>query len=85
MMIRRGNGASGRRKGKDTSRLDTSDLRKNRCQFLRRNNFQLRIGAVARLFVGTPSAELRRVTKAAPLHVLVSDFHDQFGPQGLPR
>ena len=37
---------------------------KNLCQFLRRNHFELRIGAVAGLLVGAPSAKLRHVTEA---------------------
>ncbi len=57
----------------------------NRHQLLRRNDFELGIGAVARLLVGAPSAKLRHVTEAAALHVLVGDFDHQLGPQRLPR
>jgi hypothetical protein len=45
-------------------------------QFLRRHDFQLRVRAIARLFVGTPPAELRDVTKAVPLHVIVCNLGD---------
>src|SRR5258706_9835654 len=57
----------------------------NRCQFLRRNDFELGVRAVAGLLVGSPSAELRRMTEAASLHVVVSDFHHQFGAHPFPR
>src|SRR5439155_15546481 len=30
-------------------------------------------------------SKVRHVTETRSLHVLVSDFHHQFGPQGLPR
>ena len=43
------------------------------------------IGAVARLFVCSPSAELRDMTEAAALHVIVRDLYHQFGPQWFPR
>ena len=58
--------------------------RENCCELLRRNYFELGISAVDRLFVWPPSAEVRHMTEAASLHVLVSDFHNQFGPQWLP-
>jgi len=54
-------------------------LRKNRRQLLRRDDFELGIGTVARFFVCSPPAELRDMAKAASLHVVVSDFHYQFG------
>ena len=60
-------------------------MRENRCQFLRWYDFELVIGAVARLFVSSPSAELRDMTEAAALHVIVSHFHHQFGSQWFPR
>src|SRR5882724_10480962 len=58
---------------------------KNRCQLVRRNHFELRIRAVARLLVRAPSAKMRHVPEASALHVLISDFHHQLGPQRLPR
>ena len=58
---------------------------KNCRQFLRRNNFKLTVGTVAEFFIHSPSAELRRVTKAISLHVIVSNFQNQFRPQWLPR
>jgi hypothetical protein len=57
----------------------------NRFQLLRRNDFELGIGAVAGLFVRSPSAELRRMTESASLHMVVSDFHHQLGSQWFPR
>ena len=57
----------------------------NRFQLLRRNDFELGIGAVAGLFVRSPSAELRRMTESASLHMVVSDFHHQLGSQCFPR
>ena len=53
----------------------TEDL----CQLLRRDNFELGIGAVARLLVRAPPSKLRYVTEAAALHVVVSDFDHQLG------
>ena len=50
-----------------------------------RNNFQLVVSAIGRLFVGTPSAELRGMAEAVALHVVVGDFDHQFRPQRLPR
>ena len=60
-------------------------MRKNRSQLLRRNDFELGIGAVAGLLVGSPPAELCHMTEAASLHVIVSDFHHQFRSQWFPR
>src|SRR5262249_47474237 len=57
---------------------------KNGCQFEWRNDFELRICAVARLLVRTPPAKLCQVAESGTLHVFVSDFDDQFGPQRLP-
>ena len=60
-------------------------MRENYGEFLRGNYLELGIGAIAGLLVGSPPAEVCHVTEAASLHVLVSDFQNQFGPQGLPR
>lgn len=57
---------------------------KNLFQFLRRNHFELCIGAVGWFFIAPPSSELCGMTKAAALHVVVSDFHYKFGSQRLP-
>src|SRR5213076_2966119 len=35
--------------------------------------------------VASPPAELRRVAKAAPLHVIVRDLDDELGAERLPR
>src|ERR1041384_3621466 len=51
---------------------------------LRRNYLELIIGAIARAFVLAPSSKLRGVTKAAALHVIVSDFNHKLRPQRLP-
>ena len=60
-------------------------LRKNRCQFLRWNDFELGISTAGWLFVRAPPAELRDVAEAASLHVVVSDFRHQFGAHRFPR
>src|SRR5579864_685217 len=73
------------KKGEKKLKFDSATLRENRCQLLRRNHLKLRIRAVAGLLVLAPSAELRRVAEPVSLHVVVSDFHDQFGAQGFPR
>src|SRR5262249_13347332 len=54
------------------------------CQFLRRDYFELGVGTINWLFVCSPSAELGHVTEAASLHVLVRDFHHEFGPHWFP-
>ncbi len=48
---------------------------KNGFQLVRRNNFKLLVGAIAWPFVGTPPPELRHMTEARALHMLVRDFH----------
>src|SRR5690349_18456836 len=58
---------------------------KNRFQFLRRNDFELGVCAVAGFFVRSPSSELRRMPEAASLHVVVCDLHHEFGSQWFPR
>lgn len=55
---------------------NSSSLGKNCRQFLRRNNFKLGVGTITRLFVRSPSAELRRVPEAISLHVIVSNFYN---------
>src|SRR5579871_4942723 len=82
MTIRRENSASNGRKRNEQA--DLAAARENFCELLRRNYLELCIRAIAGLLVGPPPAEVRHVTEAASLHVLVSDFHNQFGPQGLP-
>jgi hypothetical protein len=62
-----------------------SSVRENLSQFLRGDNFQLSIGAVHRLLIVPPSAELRSVTKTIPLHVVVRNFHNQLWAQWFPR
>jgi hypothetical protein len=57
----------------------------NHRQLFGRNDFKLGIRTVAGLLVRAPSAKLRGVTEAVTLHVVVSDFDDQFGTQRLPR
>ena len=59
-------------------------MRENCCELLRWNDLELGISAVDRLFVWSPSEEVRHMTEAASLHVFVSDFHNQFRPQGFP-
>src|SRR5262245_55949279 len=57
---------------------------KNRHQLLRWNHFELGIGAIGGLLVRAPSAKARHMTEACALHVFVSDFDHQLGPQRLP-
>ena len=80
--IRRGNSASDGSKRNERADLEAS--RENFSEFLRRNYFELGIRAIAGLFVRPPPAEVRHMPEAASLHVLISDFHNQFGPQGFP-
>src|SRR5262245_28768757 len=83
MTIQRVNGARGRLRSSlrdSNSATATEDLR----QLLRRDNFELGIGAVARLLVRAPPPKLRNVTEAASLHVVVSDFDRQLGTERLP-
>src|SRR5690242_6449615 len=48
-------------------------------QLLRRDNFELGIGTVARFFVGTPPSKVSDVAETTALHVVVYDFSDKFG------
>lgn len=48
-------------------------------QFLRGNNLQLRVSALARIFFCSPSAKVSHVAKTIPLHVLVSDLDNELG------
>src|ERR1700722_10722263 len=64
---------------------DLAAVGKDLFQFLRRNHFELRISAIARLLIGAPSAELRHVTESVSLHVLVRNLHYEFGSQRFPR
>ena len=52
---------------------------KNHRQLFGWNDFELGVRAVARFLVRAPPAKLRGVTETAALHVVVSDFDDQFG------
>lgn len=51
----------------------------NLLQLLRRYNLQLRVGTFAWIFLGSPSAKMGYMSKAVPLHVLVSNLNDKFG------
>src|SRR5262245_35335462 len=65
------------------SRLATG--REDRRQLVRRDHLQLRVAALARGFVRAPPPELRGVTEAPALHVVVRDLDHQLRPQRLPR
>jgi len=52
---------------------------------MRRNYLELSVRAVARFFVGAPSAKMRHVPEAGALHVLIGDFQHQFRAQRFPR
>src|SRR6516225_8829281 len=87
MMIRPGNGVGSAARSEtleDYSR-GLAAGGENPRQFLRGNDFELRIGTVARLLVCAPPSKMRYVTEAGALHVLVGDFDHQFGSQRLPR
>ena len=59
-------------------------LRKYLSDFLRRRHLKLFEGAIPRLFVRTPSAELGHVAEAATLQMLIGYFGDKFRAQRLP-
>jgi len=54
-----------------------SASRENGRQLLRRNDFELGIGTVARRLVGSPLSKVCHVPEAPTLHVLISDFDNQ--------
>src|SRR5215472_14094206 len=87
MMIRRGNGVgrAARRKTLEDLSRGSAAGGENRRQLLRGNDFELRIGAVARLLVCAPPSKMRHVTEAGALHVLVGHFDHEFGSQRFPR
>src|SRR6202042_2032672 len=87
MTIQRGNGAPGalRRSTLEHVSRGSAAGGKDRRQLLRRDDFELRIGAVAGLLVRAPPSKMRHVTEAGSLHVLVSDFDHELGSQRLPR
>ena len=60
-------------------------VRKNHCQLLRRDDFELGKSAVGWCFVRSPTTELGRMTKSVSLHVVIRDFYDQLGAQRFPR
>ena len=60
--------------------VSREDLR----QLVRRHDLQLIERALVRTLVGAPPAELRRVSKAIPLHVIVRDLNHQLGTERLP-
>src|SRR6202051_3582445 len=80
------NGVRYVRRRRVLERVRVSDVsRKNGSQLVRRNNFKLLVGAIAWLLVGTPPPELRHMTEARALHMLVRDFHNQLRSERLPR
>ena len=56
----------------------------DRPKLVRRDDLELGEGAVARLLVRAPAAELRRVPEAHSLHVIVGDLDDQLRAERLP-
>ena len=77
----------GKNKKKENSRelsRRSATLRENGRQLLGRNDLELSVGAIAWLLIFSPSAELCGMTEAVSLHVVVSDFHHQLGPERLP-
>src|SRR6185369_5790382 len=70
----------------DTIRLRAlSPRRENLRQLLRRNHLELLVGAILWLLVRTPATELRGVTEAIALHVIVRNLEHQLGTNRLPR
>ena len=59
-------------------------FRKDAHQFVGRNNLELLVGAVLWSLVRTPAAEVREVTEACALHVLVGDLDDELDAERLP-
>src|SRR5277367_2325029 len=57
----------------------------NRFQLVRRNDFKLRVGAIARLLVGPPLPELRHMAESRSLHMLICNLNYQLGTERLPR
>src|SRR5205807_1351797 len=53
-------------------------------QLVRWHDLGLRICSVSRAIVATPAAELRRVPKAASLHVIVRHLGDELGAKRFP-
>ena len=53
-------------------------MREDCREFLGRHDFQSRIRAIGGLLVRPPSAEMRHMTEAVALHVLVGNFDDEF-------
>ena len=58
---------------------DSAAACKNLHQFLGWYYFELRIGAVTRRFIFTPSSKLCRMSEAGALHMLVGDLYHQLG------
>jgi hypothetical protein len=50
-------------------------LSEDQLELVWRNDFKLLVGAIARLFISTPTSELRRVPKTITLHVLVRHLY----------
>src|SRR5204862_1380337 len=73
----------GARDEKAVRRRDLTS-REDLCQLVRWHDLELRIRAVTRTLVATPAAELRRVPKAASLHVAVRPLGDELGPKRRP-
>src|SRR5262249_19320679 len=57
----------------------------DRLELVGGDDFELRVGAVARWLVGAPAAELGGGAGAVGLHVVVLDLHAQLAAQRLPR
>jgi len=51
---------------------------------MRWDDFELRIRAVFRLLIRSPSPKMRSMSKPISLHVLVSDFNHELGAQWFP-
>src|SRR5580704_5100828 len=84
MTIQLANGARCMRRRNLLEQSAAHVSRENCFQLVRRNDFKLRIGAVARLLVSTPLPELRHMTESRALHMLVRNLDYQLGSERLP-
>src|SRR6185503_3137097 len=67
------------------SRLKSATGREDRCELVRRNHFELRVGAIGGFLVRAPAPEVRGVAETRALDVVVSDLGHELGPHGFPR
>src|SRR5262245_54968293 len=64
--------------------MSSASVRKNLREFLWRDDFELRVGAVCWFLVRAPAAELGGVAGAVALHVVVCNLHYELRTQRFP-